>query len=100
MDATQFGESDYITAEIVKASPTKKAVITGKPKSEETDWGMKLSIPVDIDKKPKTYRPNKDSVRNIIEVFGKETDNWVGKELHLSVVSVMGKDGVLALCKK
>ena len=96
MDATQYGESNYVTAELVKASPTKKAIIMADSKSEETDFGTKLRIPVDIDNKPKTYSPNKDSVKNIIRSLGAETKAWVGKTLSFSVISVMGKDSVIA----
>lgn len=97
MDATQFGESKFVNAELVKASPTKKAVIVADPKPEETDYGVKLTIQVEIDKKAKTYRPNQDSVKNIISALGAETKLWIGKTLILNVLSVMGKDSVLAV---
>lgn len=100
MDATQYGESNYVTAELVKASKTKKAVILGDSKAEETDYGMKLRIPIEIDGKLKTYSPNKDSVKNIISALGAETKHWLGKTLILNVISVMGKDSVLAVVDK
>jgi len=100
MDATQYAESDYVTAELVKASKTKLAIITGQAKSEETDYGTKLTFPVEIDGKKKEYRPNRDSVKNIISVFGAETTNWLGKKLSFNVISTLGKDSVIATAQK
>ena len=100
MDATQYGESDYVTVELVKSSPTKKAVIIGDAKSEETDFGLKLRLPVEIDGKRKTYSPNKDSVKNIIQVLGKETKAWLGKAVTFTVLSVMGKESIIAVVAK
>ena len=100
MDTTQFAESDYITAEIVKASVSKTLVIIGEAKPEETEYGVKLLIPVEIDAKPKKYRPNKDSIKNMQDAWGVESKKWLGKKLGLSVHSIMGKDSVIAVPKK
>lgn|SRR3990167_4444763 len=100
MDATQYGESEYVTAELVRASKTKKAVIIGAARSEETDFGTKLRLPIEIDGKKKTYSPNKDSVKNIIGALGAETMGWLGKTLTFNVISVMGKDSVIATVQK
>lgn len=100
MDATQYGESDYVTAELVKASKTKIAIIIGEATEEDTDFGRKLTFPIEIDGKKKTYRPNKDSVKNIIWALGAETKLWLGKSIIFSVISVMGKDSVVAIAEK
>ena len=100
MDATQYGESNWLNADIVKSSKSKKAIILGDAKSEETDFGAKLTFPIEIDGKKKTYSPNKDSVKNIISALGSETQEWLGKTLSFSVVSVMGKDSVIAVVQK
>lgn len=100
MDATQYGESDYVTAELVKASSTKKVVVVGDAKTEETDYGVKLTVPVELDGKPKKYRPNKDTVKNLISVFGKDTKSWIGKTIDMQVITVMGKESVIGHAKK
>lgn len=100
MDARQFGESDYITAAIVKASPSKKAVVISDAKVEETEFGERLTLQVEIDGKKKTYRPNKDTVRNLIEALGSETKGWLGKTVSFTVNSVMGKDSVIGTAQK
>jgi hypothetical protein len=95
MDATQFGESDFITTEIVNASKTKKIVIVGDGKVEETDWGSRMELPVEIDGKKKRYRPNKDTIKNCISLFGADTKGWLGKTISLVVMSIAGKDSII-----
>lgn len=100
MDASEFGEGDYISAALVKASPTKKCVILGDGTREEVTFqgktSTKLTLPVEIDGKKKSYRPNKDSVNNIMGVLGKDTKGWLGKVLSFTVISVLGKECVVA----
>jgi len=100
MDATKFGESNYITAQLIEQSKTKTAVIIGDSTSEETDYGEKLTVPVEIDGKKKTYRPNKDSVKNIIEELGSETSTWIGSQLSFSLFNFAGKQCVNSIVKK
>lgn len=104
MDATQYTEGDYISAELVKSSKSKKAVIVGDGTREQVTFqgktSEKLSLPVEIDGKVKTYRPNKDSVKNIIGVLGPETKAWLGKTLTFVIISAMGKDSVIATVQK
>lgn len=104
MDATQFSEGDYITAALVKASPTKKAIILGDGVKEEVTFSgktsSKLTMPVEIDGKKKVYRPNVDSVKNIIGSLGAETKAWLGRTLNFTVISTMGKESVIATVQK
>lgn len=95
VDATQAAESDFITADIVKASPTKKILVIGDGKYEETEFGTKLEIPVEIDSKRKRYRPNKDTVKNLMASLGKDTKQWLGKVIDVQVISIAGKDSVI-----
>jgi len=100
MDATQFAESDYLTVEIVKNSKSKQAVVVGNATIEATEYGDKLQILVEIDEKQKKYKPNKDSVKNIIQAYGGETKGWLGKVLFFNIVTIMGKESIVAAGKK
>jgi hypothetical protein len=100
MDATQYGESDFITTEIVNASKTKKIVVIGDAKVEETDWGSRMELPVEIDGKKKRYRPNKDTIKNCIRSYGVETKGWLGKTIALTVMTVAGKDSIIGSPQK
>ena len=101
VDTTEAMESQYITADLVKASPTKQLVVTGEGEYENATFNnetsKRLTIPVEIDGKAKIWRPNKDSVKNFNAEFGKESKNWVGKVARLQVVTVQGKETALAI---
>jgi len=96
VDATQYGESDFVTAQLIKDSKTRTAIVIGESNVEETDYGQKLTVPVEIDGKKKKYRPNKDSVKNLIERLGKETKGWLGQTFNFNIVTIMGKESVVA----
>ena len=96
VDATEASESAYINAELVRNSKTKIAIATGQGEYEDTEYGKKLTLPVEIDGKTKQYRLNKDSAANLISAWGKDTIKWVGKPIKLRVTKVQGKDCVIS----
>ena len=91
VDATEAMESAFLTAEVVANSATKKIVITHGGDYEETDYGRKLTVKIQIDSKEKQFRPNKESVRNMIASWGKNSDEWVGKVGDVKVTTINGK---------
>lgn len=94
VDVTQAMEGKYINADIVRESPTRRCVIIDEGRYEEGDYGAKLHLTVEIDGKQKTWSPNKDSVKNIAEEYGRDSRKWVGKIIKLSIGKVNGKDTV------
>lgn len=94
VDATRATESGYMNADLVNNSKTKTLVILEAGKYEDTDYGEKLTIKVEIDGKPKTWRPNKDTCSNIAKKHGMDTITWVGKKITLSVIKMMGKETI------
>ena len=100
MDATQYSESDYVTAQMVKDAKNKIVQITGDAKIEPTDFGEKLELPIEIDNKKKKYRPNKDTIKNMMQSWSKETKSWIGKNLELHTMSINGKDSIIGVPKK
>ncbi len=97
VDASKAMESLYLTAKVVEASEKKQIVIVDGGGYEDTDYGERLTLTVQIDGKSKIWRPNRDSVKNISGALEtKETDKWVGKSFSLQVVSIQGKDSVIA----
>ena len=100
MDATQYSESDYVTAQMVKDAKNKIVQITGDAKIEPTDFGEKLELPIEIDGKKKKYRPNKDTIKNMMQSWGKETKNWIGDQIELHTMSINGKDSIIGVPKK
>jgi len=59
-------------------------VIVGKAtvelKQGKTGAYTATNIPVEIDKKPKTYTPSRESGQRMVEAWGIEMDAWVGKK--------------------
>ena len=95
VNATEATEGQYVNADLVEKSTKKTLVITGAGSYEKTEYGNKLSLPVEIDGKQKTWNPNKDSAVNLLNAWGEDTINWVGKPVKLTVMSVLGKKTVV-----
>lgn len=96
-------ESKYLTAETVKASPTKKLVVIGQGGYENQNFdgevSRRLTIPVQIDGKDKFWRPNRDSVTNCKTAWGRDTETWIGKVAKLQVIRIQGKDSIVAVAE-
>lgn len=101
VDVTEAIESKYVGVQFVRNSPTKKLVILGEGGFEETNFEnegkkQKITLPVEIDGKHKSYRPTKDSIKNLSDSWGKDTKMWTGKIAKLSIITIAGKECVLA----
>ena len=101
VDVTQAMESEYVNVDLIRESPTKKAVILNEGVYEEAEYQgkkyNKFNLLIEIDHKQKIWSPNKDSVKNIAEVHGRDSKNWVGKLVLLRIIKQNGKDLVIGL---
>jgi len=97
VDATEAMESKYVSATLISASPTKTLIIVGEGKYDETDYGRKLTLPVEIDGKQKEWRVNKDTATNLNRAFGIDTKTWLGKNIKLNIVRMSGKDAIIGM---
>lgn len=98
VDVTQAMESQYLTADAVKnAKDNAFGVITSEGKYEDTEYGNKLTLSVELNKVPKIWRPNRDSVANLANKFGRDSKLWLGKKIVFQVHKIAGKDCVIAL---
>jgi hypothetical protein len=101
MDTSQYGESAYITPELVKFSASKKVYICGIAKVVQGKFGDKLELPVEIDGKQKTWGLNRTLVQALHQ-FGDDKENpkddkhWIGKWVQLSLKFENGKDVIVA----
>ena len=94
MDTTEWSEGKYITAEVVKSSPNKIAVIMDEAKPEKTDYGESLHVNVQFNGKYKIWRLNKDSVKNMHQI-GTDSRSWINRKVQFNVISAKGKEVVL-----
>ena len=101
MDTTKYAEGQFINPELVKASPTKKIYVSGDAKEEENKFGnLSLVLPVELDGKAKTWTLRMDHVKALQEAYGKDSRQWVGQTIGLSVVKVNGKEQLIAIPQK
>ena len=95
MDTTQYGESAYITPDLVKQSASKRVYIAGDAKIVMGKFGDKLELPVELDGKQKTWGLNREIVKNL-QQFGKDSKAWVGKWVELRIINDNGKEKICA----
>ena len=94
MNTNEFIESAYITADIVRNSPSKHLNILNEAQGEETDFGHRLTCTVEIDGKEKKWRLNKDSICNMRNL-GTDSKAWIGAKVKLNIVKIQGKEAVV-----
>jgi hypothetical protein len=92
-------ESDYVTIDFVKASPSKRAVIISPGVIGPNQQGNnKLTMQVEIDGKNKKWSPNRKTLENVSKAWGTNTDKWVGKVVTFQMaLASNGKEIVLGL---
>lgn len=95
VDTTEAMESQFVTPDLVKSSPTKKLVVIDPGSYQKTDYGDRLTLGVNLDGKKKLWRPNQESVLNL-QIYGKDSVNWTGKVIDVSVEKRSGKEAVIA----
>lgn len=101
VDTTKASESNYMTVDTVRESPTKKIVFIDEGEYTTQEYKgktyEKFEITVQIDGKTKIYAPNKDTVKNIQMEFGKDSKNWIGKIARLQISKANGKDIIMGM---
>lgn len=88
-------ESKYVSVDLVKRSVKRDAVIIGEGEYENTDFGRRLSVPVEYLTKALKLRLNKDSVKALDSAYGADTKHWVGKRILFNVTTMKGKEVII-----
>lgn len=95
MDVSKLLETN-ITLDVVRTSPSKKmCVLTSGEMKTMPDGKLKPTFVVEIDEKQLNWIPNKTTLKNVSEKYGKETQQWVGKLITLEVGQVNNKDAII-----
>jgi hypothetical protein len=88
MDATSFLGGEYVKSDMLKAGP-KRGVITsgGEVRNFEAKAGQRaqrqLVIAIDFGTEEKKFGLNQSNLKTLIDAFGGNTAEWVGKEIAL-----------------
>ena len=85
MDMSKYAESDYLNAEFVKASPSKLLVVINPGEIKVFEGTERVKFLVKIDGKRKYATPSRQSVKNMIDSVSKDSNDWVGQTVSLSV---------------
>lgn len=100
VDVTQAMEGTYLTCDIVRDSRTKKLVIIDAGEYKQAEYNgksyEKFELTIEIDGKKKNWCPNRDSIKNIAEVYGRSSNLWIGKILQATIGKYNGKDSIIA----
>jgi len=99
VDTSQAIESEFLSVEEVKTNPVKDLLIIDEGKFEETQFGNRLCLKVNYAGKVKTWRPNRDTIRNLQEL-GKDSKDWVGKIISLRIIRARDKDMIIGYPKR
>jgi len=99
VDSSEALESEYVSVDLVRSSPTKKMVVIDPGKYEDAEYqgktSRRLTLGVNLDGKLKKWRPNRESTENM-QVLGLDTMQWIGKLIDLAIEKRNGKEMVIA----
>lgn len=85
-DMTEFGESKYVTPDLVKASPSRILVIISPAAIIIDDYkNRRPEFTVNMDARQKVWRPNQKSIQNLKAEFGSDDSTWIGKRIALRI---------------
>lgn len=95
MDVTELLNSN-LTIDLVESAPVKKLVIlSGGAMKQMPDGKSKLNLLVEFGGRQINWIPNRTTMRNIAEKYGKETTAWLGKAINLKIGIVNNKEAVI-----
>lgn len=95
MDVRYLLESDFVSVQTVKDSPTKKAIILSPGTEEQYKDSKNLKLLVELDGKKKFWKVNKASLKNLVLKFGNESQAYVGAVVLFEIQIVNGKESVV-----
>jgi hypothetical protein len=98
MDITKYAESEFLNADVVKDSITKKGIILNSGTEETVENRIRPVFLVEIDGRVKKWQANRKSLKILMNSISKDTDAWRGRTVSFSTERMNnGKDGVVVL---
>jgi len=98
--AREAAEGRYLKAEHIQASQNKEGVIISEGEYTEGKYGRKLEIKIQFNKVSKVWNLNPPSAKNLMEAWGEDTAEWVGKKVFFELQTVNGKDVIVGSAEK
>lgn len=102
MDAREFLEKPYLTADYVQSLNNTEVVILDKGLSGDFEGRKYLILQVQVveNKKIKEWRLNTSSVKKLIDTYGHETTSWATKRVKLAIETMKGRDCIIGYPQK
>ncbi|MBA7553910.1 hypothetical protein ES705_46514 [subsurface metagenome] len=96
VNAKEFFSGNFLKAEDCKGGEVCKILDEGEITELTNPEGKVktvMNFQIKIGDQEKTFTPNKTNGNVLVEAFGEETGNWIGKEFKIALakVSVFGK---------
>lgn len=79
MNTKKYMEGEYVNAQLIKDSPTKRACILSEGIEDKYMDKFYIKLMVEMDGQRKMWRVNRKSLENLNKYYGEETNAWVGK---------------------
>lgn len=94
VDVSEALESQFLNGEVVRNSKSRVVTVVDPGKYEDTEFGRRITLGVNIDGKSKLWRPNKEVLAQLKASFGGDTVDWLGKPFRVDVKIFRGKETV------
>lgn len=86
MNMEKYGESEYVTVDLLSKLQSKMGVILDAGLEEMGKFGVQVKFRVEfVGGKIKLWRPNRQCVNVLCQAWGAESSGWVGKQLSFVV---------------
>lgn len=99
MEIGNLIDGKWITVDLVKKSDKKVAVVITegvmKPVEFDGKKSERLAIIVELNGNQLEWQPNKDSLMNMANAYGRETRLWVGKRVIFNTTVMNGRELVI-----
>lgn len=93
--AREAAEGRFLRADVVKDSQNKIGIIVSEGEYTDGKFGRKLEIKIQFNKLNKVWSLNQTSARNLIEAYGEDTNEWVGKKVEFELEESNGKEVIV-----
>lgn len=92
VNTTEFAEGQYLNAELIKSSPSKKGVVLDEAQPKKGNYGEQLETTVEIDGKHKKWSLSRDHVKSMNSVLGADSKLWIGAVITFAVTTSKNKE--------
>lgn len=91
MDMNKYKTIEFLRAEIVSESSEKVAVVVSDGEETDGKFGKQVVFKVRFCNKKYNYSPNGQTVENLINAYGADSSDWIGKPIVFEVEEQKGK---------